>query len=466
MNKHILIDNLTANIGVLVPGSKKFFAESTESLSFEELIKSTEISVPEINSEGTYEIRATSKISGELDPAFRVEKWLGIDHPSIIYHRGNNERPFDYRKRAKNSFMDIFLKARDKFDANLIAVRAPFHNGRLKQYQQKMMHLINFMAMIAASVKLNESIIEKLREISNAPVITCGISLGGWVTNLHRSYYNSSTVYVPLLAGTFLGELFLKSKYRKLSSDRVFQEPEKIRQLLNFNEDFIKVTDGNVYPLLAIYDRYIATILCISPAESLTFERNSAFFPVGAIDKINLLGVSMGGVIALHFAVMHQSKVKSLMVADTFAKVSSAMEKTIAKSQVLGFRIFKFLPSSMAAGLVSSAYKKVSKDAESYFREVTISADFGQLVLARKAINKINVIDQLKNINVPSLVIVGDKVKFMIPVNRKIADAIPRSEFHIIRNSMDPSNMVAPELFNQLVSDFLNYIQSNDVQGR
>lgn len=153
--------------------------------------------------------------------------------------------------------MNIFVKDRDKFGANLIAVRAPYHKGSLKEYQAKMMHLENFMAMISASVNMNESIIEKLREKSSAPVITCGISLGGWVTNLHRSYYNSSTVYVPLLAGTFLGELFLKSKYRKLASDLVIQQPEKISQLLNFNEDFIKVTAENVYPLLAIYDRYI-----------------------------------------------------------------------------------------------------------------------------------------------------------------------------------------------------------------
>ncbi len=257
MNKHILIDNLIANIGSLVSGSKKFFAASIGSLTFEELIRSTEVSVPEINSEGTYEIMATSKIAGELDTAFRVEKWIGIDHPSIIYHHGNNEKPFDYRKRAKNSFMNIFVNDRDKFGANLIAVRAPFHNGSLKEYQEKMMHLENFMAMISASVNMNQSIIAVLRNKSNAPIITCGISLGGWVTNLHRSYYNSSTAYVPLLAGAFLGDLFLKSKYRKLASNLVFQQPEKIRQLLNFNDDFIKITAENVYPLLAIYDRYI-----------------------------------------------------------------------------------------------------------------------------------------------------------------------------------------------------------------
>ena len=257
MNKHIFLDNLTASIGALVSGRRKFFAEDTDSMSFEELIRSIELSVPEFNSEGTFKVIAKSRIAGELDPAFRVEKWLGSDHPSIIYHHGNNERPFDYRKIAKNSFRDIFVKARDKFDANLIAIRAPFHNGSLKEYQQKLLQLTNFMAMISASVKLNEAIIQKLREISDGPVITCGISLGGWAVNLHRSYYNSSTAYVPLLSGAYLGELFLKSKYRKLVSKLVFQQPERIRQLLNFQEDFKDVMATNVYPLLAIHDQYI-----------------------------------------------------------------------------------------------------------------------------------------------------------------------------------------------------------------
>jgi hypothetical protein len=45
MNKHIFFDNLTANIGALVSGSKKFFAENTDSPTFKELITSIELSV-------------------------------------------------------------------------------------------------------------------------------------------------------------------------------------------------------------------------------------------------------------------------------------------------------------------------------------------------------------------------------------------------------------------------------------
>ena len=89
MNKHILIDNLTANIGSLISAKRKFFAGSTDSQSFVELIRSTDLTVQDINSEGIFEIKATTP-AGNLDPAFRIEKWLGDDYPSIIFHHGKS----------------------------------------------------------------------------------------------------------------------------------------------------------------------------------------------------------------------------------------------------------------------------------------------------------------------------------------------------------------------------------------
>ena len=149
---------LTAAIGAKVAGKKKFFSQNINSLSFEELVKRTELVIPkvsdektpgstetngkgtskspeakggetidvretndkgssegqfisdegnyaplEINAEGTFEVRAVTP-AGILDPAFKVEKWLGTGHPTIIYHHGNNERPFDYGKAAKTPF--------------------------------------------------------------------------------------------------------------------------------------------------------------------------------------------------------------------------------------------------------------------------------------------------------------------------------------------------------------------------
>lgn len=256
MNKHIFIDKLTASIGALVAGKKKFFAKSLNSPSFEEHLKNIKIEIPAINGEGIHELEATTLV-GKLNPALRVAKWYGKDFPTIIYHHGNNEDPFNYGKTSKNTFANIFIKTKEELTANLIVVRAPFHNNNLKIYQEKMMELKNFTAMLAVSAKVNEEIISKLDKESDAPVITCGISLGGWVTNIHRSYFNTSTAYIPLFAGTFLGELFLHSKYNKLTSKQALNEPKRIQQLLNFNLAYRKINDENVYPLLAHYDQFI-----------------------------------------------------------------------------------------------------------------------------------------------------------------------------------------------------------------
>ena len=149
------------------------------------------------------------------------------------------------------------MKGRDAFDANLIVVRAPYHNTSLKVYQEKMTDLQNFMTMIATAVKLNETLIVALRQHSDQPVITTGMSLGGWVTNLHRAIFNTSDRYVPLMAGALLGELFLESRYRKMTGENALGAAGEIRELLNFDRAFGKVETGNVYPLLAKYDQFI-----------------------------------------------------------------------------------------------------------------------------------------------------------------------------------------------------------------
>jgi len=256
MNRHSFFDNITASIGGFIAGNMKFFANSVQSASFEKHIAAAELESPIISGEGIFEIKAKTLV-GELDSAIRVAKWMGNDYPSIIYHHGNNERPFDFKKTAKNTFYKILAKQKESVEANLIVVRAPFHNCSLSCYQEKMTELKNFVAMISASVKLNEVLIQYIKGETKEAVITTGISLGGWVTNLHRSIYNSSTAYVPLLAGTFLGEVLLKSKYRKLTSDLALNNPDQIKSVLNFDELFQTIKTRNIFPLLCKYDQFI-----------------------------------------------------------------------------------------------------------------------------------------------------------------------------------------------------------------
>lgn len=256
MNKHIFLDYITASIGAMISGKKKFFADSLKSPTFEEQIAGIELKLPQISGEDIYEVQ-TETVVGKLDSAFRIAQWKGKDSPTIIYHHGNNERCFDFRQTAKNTFYNIFINTKDRVDANLIVVRAPFHNCSLKHYQNSMVEISNFIAMIATSVRLNEEIINEIKKENSRMIITSGISLGGWVTNLHRGIFNTSTAYAPLMAGAYLGELFLTSKYRKMASSLALENPDIIRRLLNFDKLFERHNTQNVFPLLSKFDQFI-----------------------------------------------------------------------------------------------------------------------------------------------------------------------------------------------------------------
>lgn len=256
MNKHIFTDRLTAAIGALMTGKKKFFSESLQARSFREYILESNVSMPPLNREQEIELN-TENPSMQLDPALKVQKWLGADYPTVIYNHGNNERPFDYSYNAKNTFYHLFVKNNPDVEANLIVIRAPFHNCSIKEYQHKISRLENFMLMIATTVAVNQAVILQLKELGCSGTIVSGISLGGWVSNLHRTYYNSADAYVPLMAGAYLGELFLQSRYKKLTAEKAKQHSEVIREKLNFNMDFELISDDNLYPLLARYDQFI-----------------------------------------------------------------------------------------------------------------------------------------------------------------------------------------------------------------
>jgi len=255
MNKDILVDRITAVAGAILAGRNKFFARSVRSGSFADYIPNISMEDPSIE-EGMFRLTASTP-EGALDPSYFIKQFRGRKYPTVIYHHGSAEKPFDFRRFAKNTFKSIFFDAGRYPEANLIALRAPFHGDSLRSYKRRMSYLSNFVAMISVSVVLTEELITALRSRDFGPVAVSGISLGGWVTNLHRVYFNSADIYLPLLAGAALGELFITSSYRRLTGKPARENPELIRKLLNFEENYLKVEDDNVFPLMGRYDQFI-----------------------------------------------------------------------------------------------------------------------------------------------------------------------------------------------------------------
>lgn len=253
MNIHALFDNISIKSTEVLVVSNKLFSRSIDSPPYAEHLKGISLDYAPIDGEGLYEVEAET-LAGRMDPAFLVYQWKGEEYPTLIYHHGNLERPFNFQWYMKNTFRDIFIRSRESVEANLIVLRAPYHKGSIIRYTKHIGHLTNFIALLSVSTRLMEELVGFFKSGKNSRVIVAGISLGGLVANLHRAYFNSADVYIPLCAGAALEDLFTSSAYKRVAGT-VYKNTEAVKEIIDFEKDFQKVQTRNLYPLLARYDQ-------------------------------------------------------------------------------------------------------------------------------------------------------------------------------------------------------------------
>lgn len=253
MNIHSLIDHVSIKSSEVLVINNKIFSQSIDSPSYVEHMKNIRLKIPEIHGEGLFEVEAET-LAGTMDPAFLIHQWKGEDYPTIIYHHGNLERPFNFRWYMKNTFRDIFVSYREPIEANQIAIRAPCHKGSILKYAKRMGHLTSFIAMLSVSAKLIDFLVDDLKSKGEGRVIVSGVSLGGLAVNLHRTYFNSADVYIPLCAGASLSDVFMTSAYKRVAKI-VHDNRDIVNDKLDFEKDFKGIHSQNVFPLLARYDQ-------------------------------------------------------------------------------------------------------------------------------------------------------------------------------------------------------------------
>ena len=256
MNVHELLDVGTVQLSALFLRDATFFARSLDSRPLGEVASDTEASVDDVGRAGERTVTVDTPV-GAFETAYMPWQWCGPDYPTLIYHHGSGERPFDFGRFSSNSFRRLFVASDETVPANLVAVRAPFHDRSNMDYARAMGDLENFVGMLAASAGLIEALATRASERTSRPVLASGISLGGWAVNLHRACFGTIDRYVPLFAGTALGEMFASSAYRKMTAGAARRRPNYLREVLDFEDEFTAVEADDCAPLLARYDRII-----------------------------------------------------------------------------------------------------------------------------------------------------------------------------------------------------------------
>jgi dienelactone hydrolase len=255
MNHHEFVDRAIVAASALLVRDRRFFAESVAGPRLVAAVADSRATPFEVARHAIERV-SVSTPAGDLPAAYLVWQWRGAEYPTVVYHHGNDEDPFDFGRFARQTFGDVFVVPDEPFPANLVAVRAPFHGDSLWAYARRMTRLDNFVSMLAGSVALIEALVARLGTASRGVVVS-GFSLGGWATNLHRTVHDTADAYVPMFAGAALDELFLTSAYRKLLGEAGRANPGRLRTVLNFEDAYATGGDAPVSALLGRYDQFV-----------------------------------------------------------------------------------------------------------------------------------------------------------------------------------------------------------------
>ncbi|PUA17708.1 alpha/beta fold hydrolase [Glaciimonas sp. PCH181] len=180
------------------------------------------------------------------------------------------------------------------------------------------------------------------------------------------------------------------------------------------------------------------------------------------IATAHLCGVSLGGMVAMTFALRYPQRVKRLIVADTAARFDSEPHQKMLAGWTADFlaedgplnRLKKTWPM-----LVNEAFRS-SADGDAAFKEWVINAQKASgssYAYVCDGLVEYNIENALNGITQPTLVLVGSEDKMLTPVdNQAIADKIPGALFEVIKGGSHLPNVDSAQAFNAAVLRFLD----------
>ncbi len=208
-----------------------------------------------------------------------------------------------------------------------------------------------------------------------------------------------------------------------------------------------------------------------SPDPPETFEIDdwadclAGFLDAVGFEQAHIVGLSWGGLLAQEFYRRHSARVRSLVLADTYAGWKGSLPEPIPEERLAaclrdallppGEFVPKYLPGMFSESPRQEAREELER----------IMFDFHPIGfrLMATALAHADTRDLLPKIRVPTLLIWGDAdARSPMAVAHQIHDAMPGTRLAVISGAGHVSNLEQPAQFNAEVRDFCLSVGSGD----
>ena len=187
-----------------------------------------------------------------------------------------------------------------------------------------------------------------------------------------------------------------------------------------------------------------------------------ALFDALGIRRAHWVGLSMGGMIGQTFALKYPGVFQSMVLADTSSRLPpNAGELWGERVRIAREQGMEPLVEPTLARWFTEPYRKSHKDVVDRIARDIRSTPPAGYAGACEAIMKLDLLDRLKEIECPTLVIVGENDPGTPPeMARRIHENLRGSRLVIIPSAAHLSNIEQPEAFNKALISFLDGVRS------
>jgi len=185
------------------------------------------------------------------------------------------------------------------------------------------------------------------------------------------------------------------------------------------------------------------------------------------LSSVHVVGISMGGAVALAFGLTHAEYTRSLVLVNTFARLRP--QARTYPYFLLRFLLVFLLDVNLQARMV--ARRIFPRPEQEALRQALIAqvaqAHPRAYRLAMWRLARFNVHPRLKEVRAPTLVVTGGRDTTVLPeVQRELVEGIPGARHRVFPESGHGLTAEDPEAFNRVLLAFLQEVEARLPAGR